>query len=82
MAKRYDFALAAASGDVPPLPAGGRKGYLVGMKVCTPFLLRATALAMGGIAASAAAGFAFAGWIEDGPAMFMALAQAGLSWCL
>ena len=24
---------------------------------------------------------AFAGWLENGPAMFMALAESGLAWC-
>lgn len=42
-----------------------------------PALLSATALA----AFAAATGMAFAAWDEHGPAMFMALAESGLSWC-
>ena len=42
-----------------------------------PALLSVTALA----AVAAATGMAFAAWGEHGPAMFMALAESGLSWC-
>lgn len=39
------------------------------------------ALALAAVALSAAAGFAFAGWMEHGAGMFMALSESGLSWC-
>jgi hypothetical protein len=42
-----------------------------------PVLLSATLLA----ALAAATGMAFAAWGQHGPAMFMALAESGLSWC-
>ncbi|WP_187971001.1 hypothetical protein [Aquibium microcysteis] len=42
-----------------------------------PALLSATILA----ALAAATGVAFAAWGEKGPAMFMVLAEGGLSWC-
>ncbi|WP_170314676.1 hypothetical protein [Aquibium carbonis] len=42
-----------------------------------PALLSAAAFA--GLAA--ATGVAFAAWGAHGPAMFMALAESGLSWC-
>lgn len=33
------------------------------------------------VAMSAATGLAFAGWMEHGAGMFLALAENGLSWC-
>ncbi len=42
-----------------------------------PALLSATSL----VAFAAATGMAFAAWGEHGPAMFMTLAESGLSWC-
>lgn len=42
-----------------------------------PLLLSATVLS----ALAAATGVAFAAWGAHGPAMFMALAESGLSWC-
>jgi hypothetical protein len=42
-----------------------------------PALLTGAILA----ALAAATGLAFAGWGEHGAAMFLALAESGLSWC-
>ncbi|HMQ56985.1 MAG TPA: hypothetical protein PKE65_00380 [Rhizobiaceae bacterium] len=39
-------------------------------------------LALGGLLLAVATGVAFAGWLDKGAAMFLALAEAGLSWCL
>ena len=35
-----------------------------------------------GLLLAVATGVAFAGWLDKGAAMFLALAEAGLSWCL
>ncbi|WP_256440616.1 hypothetical protein [Phyllobacterium sp. 628] len=34
------------------------------------------------LAACAATGLAFAGWVNHGDAIFLSLIQAGLSWCM
>lgn len=42
----------------------------------TALLFGLTALALAGLT-----GLAFAGWVEHGADIFMAMAQSGLSWC-
>lgn len=37
--------------------------------------------ALGGFAFAATTGVAFAAWVEQGPAIFMAMVDAGLAWC-
>lgn len=34
------------------------------------------------LAAAAATGLAFAGWLDHGATLFLSLAQGGLAWCL
>lgn len=36
---------------------------------------------LGALGLAAIAGVGFAMWMENGPGIFMALAQSGLSWC-
>jgi hypothetical protein len=43
----------------------------------TPLLAALIALGLGVLAAKAA----FAGWLEHGPAIFLSLAESGMSWC-
>ncbi|MCT7663733.1 hypothetical protein [Shinella kummerowiae] len=43
----------------------------------TPLLAALIALGLGVLAARAA----FAGWLEHGPAIFLSLAESGMSWC-
>jgi hypothetical protein len=38
-------------------------------------------LSAAAVVLAALTGLAFAGWLERGPEMFMAMAQAGLAWC-
>lgn len=38
-------------------------------------------LALGAVALAAATGIAFSAWIENGAAIFMTYAEAGLAWC-
>jgi hypothetical protein len=38
-------------------------------------------LALGAAALAAATGVAFSAWIENGAAIFMTYAEAGLAWC-
>jgi hypothetical protein len=38
-------------------------------------------LAAAALSLSALTGVAFASWLDEGPEMFMALAQSGLAWC-
>jgi len=38
-------------------------------------------IALGLAALAAATGIAFASWIDNGAAIFMAMAEAGLAWC-
>lgn len=45
-------------------------------RIMTPLLLAAGALAL-----SAATGLAFAGWLDSGARIFMAMAETGLAWC-
>lgn len=42
---------------------------------------RVVALAAGALVLSAGTGLAFAGWMNNAPAIFMALAEQGLAWC-
>jgi hypothetical protein len=52
------------------------------MKTLTPMPLSLFAkLSAAAIALAALTGLAFAGWLERGPEMFMAMAEAGLAWC-
>lgn len=44
-------------------------------------LARATLLVVAAAGLSAAAGLAFAGWMEHAPGIFMVLAEQGLAWC-
>jgi hypothetical protein len=46
-----------------------------------PLSSHAIALALAATALSVGAGFAFAGWMDHGAEMFLALAASGLSWC-
>lgn len=46
-----------------------------------PPLVRTAALVLGTAALAAATGLAFAGWIENAPAIFLALAEQGMAWC-
>lgn len=50
------------------------------MKPTLPIRLYAMS-ALGACALAAAAGLAFAGWMEHAPAILTTLAQQGLSWC-
>jgi hypothetical protein len=45
-------------------------------RITTPLLLAAGALAL-----SAGTGLAFAGWLDSGARIFMAMAETGLAWC-
>lgn len=38
-------------------------------------------LAAGALALSAATGLAFAGWLDSGARIFMAMTETGLAWC-
>ena len=44
-------------------------------------LARPAALAFFAVVLSAAAGLAFAGWLEHAPAIFMTLVEQGMAWC-
>jgi hypothetical protein len=45
-------------------------------RIATPLFLAAGALAL-----SAATGLAFAGWLDSGARIFMAMAETGMAWC-
>jgi hypothetical protein len=49
---------------------------MIGNRIATPLLLAAGALAL-----SAATGLAFAGWLDGGARIFMAMAETGMAWC-
>lgn len=38
-------------------------------------------LAVGAVLLSGATGLAFAGWMDSGARIFMAMAETGLAWC-
>ncbi len=44
-------------------------------------LARPAALAFATLALAGTAGLAFAGWLEQGPELFLVLAEQGLAWC-
>lgn len=44
-------------------------------------LARPAAFLLAALALSAAAGLAFAGWLEHAPAILVTLAEQGLAWC-
>lgn len=44
-------------------------------------LARPLVLVLASLAFAAAAGVAFAGWVEHAPGIFLALVEAGLAWC-
>jgi hypothetical protein len=43
--------------------------------------VRYAAIVASALAFAAFAGFAFAGWVEHAPGIFMALVESGLAWC-
>lgn len=45
-------------------------------RIATPLLLAAGALVL-----SAVTGLAFAGWLDSGARIFMAMAETGMAWC-
>lgn len=52
------------------------------MKTTTPMQPSSMAVVLGTVLALAAlAGLGFAGWLDRGATMFMALAEAGIAWC-
>lgn len=44
-------------------------------------LYRMALWSLGGLALAGGTGLAFAGWIDHGPRLLMALAETGLAWC-
>lgn len=42
---------------------------------------RPATIALAALALAAAAGMAFAGWMDHAPAILMALGENGLAWC-
>ena len=45
------------------------------------FPLRLVTLAGSAVILSAATGIAFAGWLDQGAGIFLAMAESGLAWC-
>jgi hypothetical protein len=43
--------------------------------------LTVAGIALGAVALAAMTGVAFSAWIENGAAIFMTYAEAGLAWC-
>jgi hypothetical protein len=44
-------------------------------------IARPAAIAVSALVFAAFAGYAFAGWVDHAPGIFMALVESGLAWC-
>lgn len=44
-------------------------------------VLRPASIVLGAVVLSAAAGLAFAGWVEHAPGIFVTLVEQGVAWC-